>query len=213
MLTLANYQIGTQIYESANSLVYRGVRKKDNKQVILKMLKEDYPTPAELTRYRQEYEMTHDLDLAGVIKAYGIEKDQNTLVMILDDFGGESLKTTFEKGEQGWISVADFLPIAIQIADSLGNIHTADIIHKDINPANIVWNKTANQLKIIDFGIASRLPRENTTLKNPEQHRDEINGQKCGRALSVRFWFKGRFGKMFSLIQKSVWQKIECNAF
>ncbi|HIE01982.1 MAG TPA: hypothetical protein EYP59_17145, partial [Thiotrichaceae bacterium] len=82
MLTLPNYQIGTSIYESANSIVYRGLRKKDNQPVILKMLKQDYPTPAELTRYRQEYEITHDLDLAGVIKTYGIEKYQNTLVII-----------------------------------------------------------------------------------------------------------------------------------
>jgi serine/threonine protein kinase len=50
MLTLPNYQIHTQIYESANSLVYRGVRKQDNQPVILKVLKEDYPTPEELTR-------------------------------------------------------------------------------------------------------------------------------------------------------------------
>ena len=90
ILTLSNYQICTQIYESANSLVYRGVRKKDNQPVILKMLKQDYPTPAELIRYRQEYEITNYLDLAGVIKVYGIEKYQNTLVIILDDFGGES---------------------------------------------------------------------------------------------------------------------------
>ncbi|MEK8020053.1 MAG: ATP-binding sensor histidine kinase [Candidatus Parabeggiatoa sp.] len=169
MLTLPNYQIGTAIYESANSVVYRGHRKKDNQPIILKMLKEDYPTPLALSRYRQEYEITHDLDLAGVIKVYGIEKYQNTLVIILEDFGGESLKTTLEKGEQGGISVTDFLPLAIQIADSLGNIHAANIIHKDINSANIVWNKKINQLKIIDFSIASRLPRENPSLKNPEQ--------------------------------------------
>jgi serine/threonine protein kinase len=92
MLTLPNYQIGSQIYESVNSLVYRGHRKKDNQPVILKMLKEDYPTPAELTRYRQEYEITHDLDLSGVVKTYNIEKYQNTLVIILEDFGGNSLK-------------------------------------------------------------------------------------------------------------------------
>ena len=169
MLTLPNYQIGTQIYESANSLVYRGIRKKDNQPIILKVPKEDYPTPEELTRYRQEYEMIFELDLAGVVKAHGIEKYQNTLVIILEDFGGESLKATLEKGEHGQILVADFLPLAIQIAESLGKIHAAHIIHKDINPANIVWNKTTKQLKIIDFGIASRLPRETPALKNPEQ--------------------------------------------
>jgi predicted ATPase/signal transduction histidine kinase/DNA-binding NarL/FixJ family response regulator/tRNA A-37 threonylcarbamoyl transferase component Bud32 len=166
MLTLANYQISTQIYESANSLVYRGVRKKDNKPVILKMLKQDYPTPAELTRYRQEYEITHDLDLAGVIKAYGIEKYQNTLVIVFQDFGAESLKQFMADRP---FFVKEFLPLAIQIADSLGNIHAANLIHKDINPSNIVWEPVASLLKIIDFGIASRLPRENPTLKNPEQ--------------------------------------------
>ncbi len=166
MLTLPNYQIDSQIDDSVNSLVYRGHRKTDNQPVILKMLKQDYPTPAELTRYRQEYEITQDLDLAGVIKAYGIEKYQNTLVIILEDFGGESLKQFIANRP---LTMKEFLPIAIQIADSLGNIHAANIIHKDINPSNIVVNVDTSLLKIIDFGIASRLPRENPTLKNPEQ--------------------------------------------
>jgi hypothetical protein len=38
------------------------------------MLKQDYPTPLALTRYRQEYEITHDFHFVGVIKAYDIEK-------------------------------------------------------------------------------------------------------------------------------------------
>ncbi len=166
MLTLPNYQIDSQIYESVNSLVYRGLQKKDNQPVILKVLKDDYPTPEELTRYQQEYEITQDLELAGVIKAYCIEKYQNTLVIILEDFGGESLKQFIANRP---LTLKKFLPIAIQIADSLGNIHAAGIIHKDINPSNIVMNVDISLLKIIDFGIASRLPRENPTLKNPEQ--------------------------------------------
>jgi len=167
MLTLPNYLIQAQIYESAHSVVYRGLRKEDNQPVILKMLKEDYPTPEELTRYRQEYDITKSLNLDGVIKTYGIEKYQNTLIIVLEDFGGESLKAAFD--QDGGISISDFIPLAIQIAEALGQIHAANVIHKDINPANIVWNQAANQLKIIDFGIASRLPRETPTLKNPEQ--------------------------------------------
>ncbi|MCK5719635.1 MAG: AAA family ATPase, partial [Thiomargarita sp.] len=166
MLNLPNYQIKEQIYESINSTVYRGIRNKDNQPVILKMLKQDYPSPAELTRYQQEYEITLDLNLTGVIKTYGIEKYQNTLVIILEDFDGTSLKELMAARP---LTVQEFLPLAIQITDSLGNIHAANIIHKDINPSNIVWEPTTKRLKIIDFGIASRLPRENPTLKNPEQ--------------------------------------------
>ncbi|MEK7990015.1 MAG: AAA family ATPase [Thiotrichaceae bacterium] len=167
MLSIMGYEVSELLYESANSLVYRGVKFDGKQSVILKILKQDYPTPTELTRYQKEYEMTHDLDLAGVVKAYSIEKYQNTLVIILEDFGAESLRQIFEQQEK--ISIVDFLSLAIQITEALGNIHAANIIHKDINLANIVWNQETHQLKIIDFGIASRLPRENPTLTNPEQ--------------------------------------------
>jgi predicted ATPase/serine phosphatase RsbU (regulator of sigma subunit)/tRNA A-37 threonylcarbamoyl transferase component Bud32 len=166
MISIPNYQIGTQIYESANSLVYRGERNEDNQPVILKVLKEDYPTPEELTRYRQEYEMTHHLNLEGVVKTYGIKKYENTLVMVLEDFGGESLKRLMADRP---FTLKEFLSLAIQITNTLGQIHTQNVIHKDINPANIVFNQATSQLKIIDFGISSRLPRENPVLKNPEQ--------------------------------------------
>src|SRR5689334_18940254 len=91
-IEIAGYQVLTQIYESANSLVYRGKREQDNKTVILKVLKEDYPTPQELTRYKQEYEITKNLNIEGVVKAYSLEPYQRTLVIILEDFGASSLK-------------------------------------------------------------------------------------------------------------------------
>ncbi|EDN65363.1 serine/threonine kinase with two-component sensor domain [Beggiatoa sp. PS] len=70
MINIPNYQIGNPIYESANSTVYRGVRKHDHQPVILKVLAEDYPTPEELTRYQQEYKITKSLNLDSVIKTY-----------------------------------------------------------------------------------------------------------------------------------------------
>jgi len=163
MYPFPGYQVLTQLYESANSLVYRAIREQDNQTVILKILKQDYPTPTELTRYRQEYDITRSLNQKGIIKAYGLEPYQNTLLMVLEDFGGQSLKTL---KQQYPVTLEDFLKIAIKIATALGEIHAADIIHKDINPANIVYNTKTQQLKIIDFGISTRLSRENPTLKN-----------------------------------------------
>jgi|GEM_PF-1582894 serine/threonine protein kinase len=79
MLKIDGYEILTQIYDSTNSNVYRGIRQEDNQPVILKILKEDYPTPSELTRYKQEYEITRNLNLDGVIKAYELKPYQMTL--------------------------------------------------------------------------------------------------------------------------------------
>jgi serine/threonine protein kinase len=92
MLKIPNIIIKSQIYESANSLVYRALKQRCNEPVILKVLKENYPTPQELARYRTEYKITKSLNLKGCIKAYDLQPYQNTLVMFVEDFGGESLK-------------------------------------------------------------------------------------------------------------------------
>ncbi|MGK7949248.1 MAG: AAA family ATPase [Xenococcaceae cyanobacterium] len=164
MITLNGYQILSQIYESFNSEVYRAIRTSDHQPVILKVLKQDYPTVAELTRYKQEYKIISSLTFDGAIAAYGLEPYQRTLVIILEDFGAVSLRK-LNQGKS--LALSEFLPLAINIVEHLGQIHAANIIHKDINPANIVLNPTTGQLKIIDFGIATILKRENPSLKSP----------------------------------------------
>ncbi|HBL10477.1 MAG TPA: hypothetical protein DD379_03520, partial [Cyanobacteria bacterium UBA11162] len=168
-IRISGYQILDEIYESANSLVYRGKREQDNQSVILKVLKQDYPTASELTRYKHEYEITRNLTIDGVVKAYALEPYQRSLVIILEDFGASSLKELFNKaiGEINEFSLSQFLNIALKTTEIMGQIHSSNIIHKDINPANIVYNPETGQLKIIDFGISSQLTRENPTLKNP----------------------------------------------
>ena len=167
---MKDYQILTLVYESSNSLVYKGIRIADNLPVTIKVLKQDYPTPQELIRYKQEYEIMRSLDFPGAIAAYALEPYNRSLAIITEDFGGKSLKEIFCYGETapGRLPLEEFLKIAIATTDNLFNLHAANIIHKDINPANIVFNPETNQLKIIDFGISTKLNRENPTLKNPK---------------------------------------------
>ncbi|HAX85163.1 MAG TPA: hypothetical protein DCY91_02615 [Cyanobacteria bacterium UBA11370] len=164
MVLLAGCQILSQIYESSNSLVYRAIRESDGQSVILKVLKSEYPTPAEISRYQQEYHITHSLNLGGVVKAYSLERYQRMLAIVFEDFGGSSLKQLMRDRR---FTLKEFLSIAIRNTESLGKIHESNIIHKDINPSNIVFNPDTGQLKIIDFGIATVLSRENPMIKNP----------------------------------------------
>ncbi|MDP5018948.1 MAG: AAA family ATPase, partial [Dolichospermum sp.] len=164
MLIIPGYQNLLLIYESANSLVYRAKRTTDNQSVILKLLQESYPTPEELVRYKQEYEITHNLNITGICRSLSLEKYQNRLIIIFDDFGGESLRKWIENRT---FNLKEFLQIAIGTTDSLIQIHRENIIHKDINPANIVYNFHTQEIKIIDFGISTLLTKENPILKNP----------------------------------------------
>ena len=166
MKEIKDYQIIEKIYESPNSLVYRAILKSNNQSIILKILKENYPTPSEITRYKQEYEITRSLNVNGVIQVYNLQRYENSLVIFLEDFGGKSL---FYLIDENKFSLEEFLDIAIKITKSLLAIHTANIIHKDINPSNIVYNPKTGQLKIIDFGIATQLSQETQTVSNPNQ--------------------------------------------
>jgi len=163
--SILGYQVFEQLYESNHSLIYRGHQENDNHPVILKLLKADYPTPIELTQFRQEYKITSSLNLPGTVRSYTLEKYQNTLILILEDFGGRALKTLIVERQ---LTLEEFLAIAIKIAEALAEVHTANIIHKDINPSNIVFNPTTGQLKIIDFGISTILSQENPTIQNPD---------------------------------------------
>ncbi|WP_375512239.1 AAA family ATPase [uncultured Nostoc sp.] len=168
MIALPGIAIQNKIYESSNSLVYRGIRD-DGVGIVVKMLKLDYPSPQELTRYRQEYKITRSLKLEGVIKAYSQQDYQRTLMIILEDFGGESLEQWMHKRPNIFcpMPLSTFLGLAIAISDILGKIHAANVIHKDINPGNIVLNLDTGVVKIIDFGIATQFNRTNPTFKSP----------------------------------------------
>ncbi|MEG4419199.1 AAA family ATPase [Microcoleus sp. LAD1_D5] len=164
MLSIPGVAVQTLLYESVNSLVYRAIREADNQPIILKLLKESYPTPQELVRYRTEYRITQELKEPGVVRVYDLQKYQNSLVMFVEDFGGESLTIWMQQRK---FTLEEFLQIAIATTEALGQIHSANIIHKQINPSNIVYNPETEQLKIIDFGISTQLSRETPILKNP----------------------------------------------
>ncbi|MBP0017873.1 MAG: AAA family ATPase [Cyanobacteria bacterium SBLK] len=163
MISLPDFEIKECIFESVNSLVYRAIRISDRLPVVLKLLKQDYPTPTERIRYKQEYEIARSLAIEGVIKAYDIQPYKNTLILFLEDFGGISLSQLNLLP----MNCETFLPLAISVTTILGEIHAHNIIHKDINPANILLNPESREIKIIDFGISTQFNRENPILKNP----------------------------------------------
>ena len=87
-----------------------------------------------LASYKQEYALTNSLNIPGVIKAYSIEKHNNTLV-IYENFGGESLQLILNKQK---LALKDFLKISIKIVDISAQLHSLKRIYKNISPENRV---------------------------------------------------------------------------
>ena len=160
MINISSYTLTKQIYESSYSLVYRGYRDRDKLPVILKMLKEGYPSPELMAWYQREYQITRSLNLPGVVDVYELVNLSDRPCIILEDFGGESLALLELAGK---LKLEEFLNLAIKITEILSQIHGANIIHKDINPSNIILNPITGKVKIIDFGISTEFARETQT--------------------------------------------------
>jgi predicted ATPase/signal transduction histidine kinase/FixJ family two-component response regulator/tRNA A-37 threonylcarbamoyl transferase component Bud32 len=161
---LAGYTLQGTIHENVQTKVYAGVKQPDHQPVIVKILKSEYPSLEEISRLRHEFKILKRLDSPGIIKPLALENYQNGLALILEDFGGIPLQQFLK---QVALQLHKFLDIAIQLASTLGELHQNQIVHKDINPYNILINPQTGQVKIIDFSIASHLSRENQTVSNP----------------------------------------------
>lgn len=152
MFSLSGYTTKEKLYESERSVIYRAIRNEDERPLVFKLLKGEYPDRETISQFNQEYKILKNLDLEGVIKAYGLEKYQHTPIIVLEDFGGEALQSTVFQKKRG---ILEFLKLALNITEALGQIHQEHIMHLDINPSNILWNSETNQVKIIDFGIST----------------------------------------------------------
>jgi len=152
MFTLPGYEIDAPIDESVNAFVYRGYRRRDDRPVIIKILKPDYTTPIEADRVTEETAIAPRLDVQGIVKVYGIERYQSTVVLVLEDFGGQPLKTITETRS---LSLQDILSLAVQIAEILDSLHASNFVHQRINPSNVIFNPETGQIKLIDLCLSA----------------------------------------------------------
>ncbi|MEG4396023.1 AAA family ATPase [Microcoleus sp. BROC3] len=167
------YHINEQIYAGNRTLVYRGFRCSNGQPVAIKLLRNDFPRFNELVHFRNQYIIAKNLEIPGSVKAYSLETYHNHYALVMEDFGGISLSSYLasiaeaSKEPVEGLPVNEFLPMAIQIANALDGLYRHHVIHKDLKPANILINPTSKEVKLIDFSIASLLPRETQEIQNP----------------------------------------------
>ncbi len=182
LLTIPGYRLTEQIYNGSRTQVYRAVSE-SNQKVIIKLLLSEYPTFSELIQFRNQYTITKNLDLPGIVKPIALLNYRNAFALVMQDVNGVSLAEYTANAKQldniqssnsevsspqnSPLPLDEFLPIAIQIVQTLEALYHNRIIHKDIKPQNIIINPQTKEVKLIDFSISSLLPRENQEIENP----------------------------------------------
>ncbi|MDZ8051206.1 MAG: AAA family ATPase [Aulosira sp. ZfuVER01] len=167
---IAGYRITEKIYSGSKTIVYRGIREQDQKPVIIKLMRSEYPTFTEIAQFRNQYNITKNLEIPGIVKPLSLENYRNSYALVMEDYGGVSLKDwqlANQRIGKNSVSLSEFFSMSIEITSILEGLHRDRIIHKDIKPANILINPTTGEVKIIDFSLATLLPREIQFLTNP----------------------------------------------
>ena len=152
------------IYESKSSKLFYLENSEWGKPVVKKVLNYDFPTPLEISHFYNEFDILEGLQIAGIRNVLKRTKDKNRHAFLMEWVDAPNLKEAFKNKQN---DVEDFLYIAIAIVQILENMHENGIIHKDINPFNILVNLQMRSVKIIDFSIASNIDFKQQYTGNP----------------------------------------------
>lgn len=150
--TIGKYVATDIIGHGAFSIVYKGEHKDLSMPVVIKMMRHDLALyPEFINSFRNEAKTIASLNHDHIVKVYDFDERYRTLFIIMEYVQGDSLKDM--------ISHLRALPpkLAVnfldQICSALEYAHQRGIVHRDINPSNIIVQPD-DQLKIFDFGLA-----------------------------------------------------------
>ncbi|HEX5751818.1 MAG TPA: AAA family ATPase [Archangium sp.] len=161
----AGYTLHEQLHSSQRSTLFRATRLRDQCPVILKLTTSDYLDRRRTLELRREYAIARRVEGDGILRVLGLEEFPDRAALVLEDFGGISLRHLLD--ERGPLEVSTFLDFAVRISAALGHIHQHGVIHKDIKPHNIIVNPTTGELKITDFSLSVGLSLEAVTPELP----------------------------------------------
>jgi len=159
-------QLQEQLYQGDYTTVYKAIHSEKN--VIVKILKEQFPSLKQIARFNEEYDITNRFDITGSRKALFKQKINDRHALVLEYVEGNTLKEYIRKAKEQnqQITLLDFLRIAVDTVKVLAQIHENQVIHKDINPKNIIIQPNGGSY-IIDFGIADIIKKQ-AQKQNPD---------------------------------------------
>src|SRR6478672_9627067 len=155
--TIGHYKISKRIGTGGMGEVYLATDMTAGRKAALKLLPMRFTGDAErLKRFQQEAHAVVGLNHPNILTVYEIGEDHSTHYIASELIDGETLRQRLERAR---IEVGEAVDIAIQVASALAAAHEAGIVHRDINPGNIML-RPDGYVKVLDFGIAKLAEQE-----------------------------------------------------
>jgi len=104
-----------------------------------------------LARFQREARAAAALDHANIVRAYDIDNDENIHYIVMEYVEGRDLQHIVKAdGVLDYLTAANYIA---QAADGLQHAHEANLIHRDVKPANLLVDQRGT-VKILDMGLA-----------------------------------------------------------
>ena len=134
------------------SLVFGAVDKTLGREVAIKILNEDYSMDEKrIAQFEQEARITAAISHPHIVKVFTVGQAFRRFFIAMELVSGGSLEQ--KMAENTALPENEILNWAQQIADGLSAANDAGLIHRDIKPGNILFDKDGH-VKIVDFGLA-----------------------------------------------------------
>lgn len=162
MLLEERFDVIAEVYRGKETRIYRAVRRVDGARVLIKCLADEYPSQAQLARFEREYALLRKLAGPGIPTALAVEAHGHARRIVFADEGLEALDRLPMP-----LALDSFFVCARALIQILTRVHAAQVLHKDVTPANVVMHPLRGHVQLIDFGLAAELPREVHVANRP----------------------------------------------
>lgn len=177
-----NYRTLEYIGSGDTGIVYKGLNINLNSFVAIKFLKPELTRSNKfISHLNQELNAVFELNHPNIVNVKEIVKDEDKYYIIMEYVDGVNLHDIIKNNNILPFEVS--INIIKQISEGLSYAHSKEVIHRSLQPENIIISKD-KKVKIINFGISHAiantwLTMTGTTVSNveymsPEQAEGEI---------------------------------------
>src|SRR5712692_5065350 len=160
-VTVSHYCIQEKLGGGGMGVVYRAEDTLLPHHVALKFLSKELESePEAAARFRREARAASSLNHPHICTIHDIGEYDGHPFLVMELLEGQTLRDRIAAGALRTEEMAGF---GIQLTDALESAHAKGIVHRDIKPSNVFLIR-GGQVKLLDFGLARRLRRDDLEL-------------------------------------------------
>ncbi|GAB6029041.1 Serine/threonine-protein kinase Nek8 [Chamberlinius hualienensis] len=148
------YEMIRLVGKGAYGLVYLYKNKINGKEIIIKKIPANQLNPAEIQYALNEAEVLKMLTHSNIIQYYESFMENDSMVISMEYAPGGTLNQYLIERNGSLLPEKRVLHLFAQIVLALHQVHSKNILHRDLKTANILLDQSKNIVKLGDFGIS-----------------------------------------------------------